>query len=112
MISLQALGLLSIAITVAGTMAAFWGSGATSGAGQTRRGAIIEAWCNVAIGFGVNWCANWAILPLVGASFTAAENFWMGCIYTAISVARSFALRRWFNARLHAASMALAARLG
>jgi len=25
------------------------------------------------------------------------NNFYMGCIYTVISLARSYVLRRWFN---------------
>ncbi len=55
----------------------------------------------------MNWAANWLILPLVGASFTALENFWMGWIYTSISIIRQYAIRRWFNARLHAAAQRL-----
>jgi hypothetical protein len=68
-----------------------------SGIGQTPRGAIIEAWLNIAVGFSVNFVANLFLLPLVGASFTAMENFWLGWIYTAISIVRSYAIRRWFN---------------
>lgn len=110
MTALTALGLLSLALTVAFTTAAFYGPGATSGSGQTRRSAIIEAWFNVAIGFTINWLANWLILPLIGAHFTAGENFWMGCIYTAISVVRSFVIRRWFNGMLQGAAKRLAAQ--
>lgn len=105
---LTLLGIASIIATVAFTMAAYFGAGATSGSGQTRRGAIIEAWFNVAIGFTVNWLANFAILPLIGAHFTAGENFWLGCIYTAVSVVRSFVIRRWFNGMLHRAAAKLA----
>lgn len=76
---------------------------AAPGAGQSPRSAIIEAWVNLAIGFSVNFTANLFLLPLVGASFTAAENWWLGCIYTAISILRQYAIRRWFNAKLHAA---------
>jgi hypothetical protein len=68
-----------------------------SGIGQTPRGAIIEAWLNIAVGFSVNFVANLFLLPLVGASFTAMENFWLGWTYTAISIVRSYAIRRWFN---------------
>lgn len=79
-----------------------------TGAGQTPRGAIFEAWINVAIGFSVNYFANYMLLPMVGASFTAAENFALGWIYTAISVVRQYALRRWFNNRIHTAAERLA----
>lgn len=67
------------------------------GVGQTPRGAIIEAWLNIAVGFSVNFVANIFLLPLVGASFTNAENFWLGWIYTAVSIVRSYAIRRTFN---------------
>lgn len=80
---------------------------------QTRLGSFIEAWVNVAIGFGINFAANLLILPLFGfTSLTLATNFEIGLLYTVISVVRSYAIRRWFNARLHAASVALAARIG
>jgi hypothetical protein len=42
------------------------------------------------------------ILPLFGfTSLTLATNLVIGMIYTVISVARSYVIRRWFNARLH-----------
>lgn len=66
-------------------------------AGRSPRRAIIEAWANLAVGFTINFVANFAILPLVGASFTVAENWWMGWIYTAISVMRQYGLRVTFE---------------
>lgn len=68
---------------------------------QTRLGSFIEAWVNVLIGFGINWIANLLILPLFGFDITGVQAFNMGLIFTVISVARSYAIRRWFNARLH-----------
>ena len=92
---LTALGLASLAFVIVFTARAFRNN---TGAGQTPRGAIVEAWTNILVGFGVNYCANFLLLPLVGASFTAAENFWLGWIYTAISLLRQYAIRRWHNA--------------
>lgn len=81
-------------------------------ASQTRLGSFIEAWINVAIGFCINFAANLLILPAFGfTSLTVAMNVYLGLIYTVISVVRSYAIRRWFNARLHAAAMRLAGRL-
>lgn len=102
---LTALGLASLVFVAAFTWRAYH---AAPGAGQSPRGAIIEAWLNIVIGFAVNFAANFAILPLIGAEFTAAQNFWMGWIYTSVSIIRQYAIRRWFNARLHAAAQALA----
>lgn len=65
---------------------------------QTRKGSFAEAWTNIAIGFSINYTANLLILPLFGFhSLTPGKNFVIGCIYTGISLARSYCLRRWFN---------------
>lgn len=75
---------------------------------QTRLGSLYEALINVLIGFSINYLANFVILPLYGFHITASQNFSMGLIYTGISIARSYVIRRWFNARLHAAAQRLA----
>lgn len=78
---------------------------------QTRLGSLIEAGFNVAIGFGINFTANLVVLPAVGLQRpSVAQNFGMGLLFTVISVARSYVIRRWFNARLHAAAQRLAGR--
>ena len=75
---------------------------------QTRLGSLIEACINVMIGFTINFIANMLILPLIGFHITAGQNLFIGVLYTIISVCRSYVIRRWFNARLHAAAQALA----
>lgn len=64
---------------------------------QTRMGSFVEAWANVAVGFGINYVANLTVLPLFGYHVTASHAFGIGVVFTAISVARSYVLRRWFN---------------
>lgn len=71
---------------------------------QTRLGSLIEAFVNVVIGFAVNFAANLVILPLFGYTPTLSDNFKIGLLYTVVSIARSYVVRRWFNARLHAAA--------
>ena len=78
---------------------------------QTRMGSLIEACMNVLIGFVINMVANFVILPMVGFHITLGQNLFIGLLYTVISVARSYAIRRWFNARLHAAAQAIAGRV-
>lgn len=79
---------------------------------QTKLGSFIEAWVNVFIGFWINFAANLVILPMFGfEGLTLSTNFYIGLAYTVVSVARSYVIRRWFNARLHAASERLAGRL-
>lgn len=75
---------------------------------QTKLGSFYEACINVAIGFGINFVANLVILPLFGFNITLSDNFLIGILYTVISVARSYVVRRWFDARIHAAAQRLA----
>lgn len=67
---------------------------------QTRRGSLVEALTNIVIGFSINYAANLLILPLFGFHIGLAANFWMGCIYTAVSLVRQYAIRRWFATRI------------
>jgi len=78
---------------------------------QTRLGSFIEAIINVVIGFGINFTANMFIFPLFGFHITPGANFVLGLIYTVISVVRSYAVRRWFNARLHKLASAVASSI-
>lgn len=64
---------------------------------QTRIGSIVEAWANIAVGFSINYVANLLIFPLFGMHISLIDNFYMGCIYTGISLVRSYVIRRWFN---------------
>ena len=75
---------------------------------QTRLGSLIEACINVAIGFAINMAANAVILPLIGFHITLQQNLFIGVLYTVISVARSYVVRRWFNAHLQRAAARLA----
>lgn len=75
---------------------------------QTKLGSFIEACINVLIGFGINWVANLIILPQFGFQVTGVQAFNMGLLFTVISVARSYIIRRWFNQRIHKAAMRLA----
>lgn len=66
---------------------------------QTHLGSIAEACTNTVIGFSINWTANMLILPRFGFStLTAEKAFWIGCVFTVISLVRSYCLRRGFNA--------------
>ena len=75
---------------------------------QTKLGSFYEACINVLIGFSINYCANLLILPLFGFHITLSENFFMGLLYTVISVIRSYVVRRWFDGKIHRAAQILA----
>lgn len=64
---------------------------------QTKLGSFVESWANIVVGFSINWCANLLVLPLFGFPVTGRQAFGIGLIFTAISLARSYCLRRWFN---------------
>lgn len=70
---------------------------------QTRFGSVLESIANIVIGFAINWVANLLIFPLFGFDITPSQAFHVGLIFTAISLVRSYVLRRVFNRirRLH-----------
>lgn len=104
---IEALGLLSMLFVAVFTLRAYRNDTPT-GAGQSRRSAIIEAWVNISIGFAINFAANLLIFPLFDAHISLATNWWIGWIYTAISIIRQYAIRRWFNDRIHRLAKELA----
>lgn len=77
---------------------------------QSRLGSLIEAWANIAIGYVVALLSQIVVFPMFGIYVPLSTNLWIGAWFTAISLVRSYVLRRWFNARLRQASEALAAR--
>lgn len=68
---------------------------------QSRFQSLIEAWLNVLIGFGVSLTANLVVLPLFGYPVTVGDAFGIGLVFTAISIVRSYLIRRMFNSLLH-----------
>ncbi len=64
---------------------------------QTRLQSLLESWVNIAVGLGVSACANWLVFPLFGWHLTGRQNVTLSLIYTAISLVRSYLLRRLFN---------------
>jgi hypothetical protein len=75
---------------------------------QTRIGSLIESAFNIAIGYFVALISQLMIFPMFGINIPLSSNLWIGAWFTVISLVRSFAIRRWFNAKLHAAAMAAA----
>jgi hypothetical protein len=65
---------------------------------QSRAMSLIEAIANVAVGYGVAVVTQILIFPVFGLYTTLAQNLQMGGVFTIVSLARSFALRRLFEA--------------
>ena len=64
---------------------------------QSKRKSLIESLFNTAAGFGINTAANYNILPLFGLYPTVKTSMSLAVIFTVISVARNYAIRRFFN---------------
>ncbi len=65
---------------------------------QTRRASMIEALLNVAIGFGVALATQLILFPIFGIHVRFLDDVLIGICFTAISIVRSYAVRRLFEA--------------
>jgi hypothetical protein len=80
---------------------------------QSRKMSLVESIANVLVGFGVAVVTQSAIFPLFGLRTTLAETLAMGAIFTFVSIARSYCLRRVFERiRARAERSDAAAHLG
>lgn len=64
---------------------------------QSRAMSLMEALTNVVVGCGIAVVTQVLVFPLFGLAVTLTENMVIGGIFTAVSIARSFALRRLFE---------------
>lgn len=64
---------------------------------QTRKQSLIESLTNVAIGYIVSLISLFIVFPLVGIESTVGKNMLITLYFTAISIARSYIVRRYFN---------------
>lgn len=67
---------------------------------QSRRSSLAESLLNVAIGYSVAVASQILIFPLFGIQVPISTNIEIGLYFTAISIVRSYLVRRWFNGRL------------
>lgn len=66
---------------------------------QSKLQSLNEASLNVAIGFAVAVLSQVVVFPLVGIhGVSLMTNVHIACYFTVISIVRSYAVRRWFNA--------------
>jgi hypothetical protein len=68
---------------------------------------LVESLVNVLVGYGVAVATQMLVFPLFGLTVTVTENLLIGLIFTAVSIVRSYALRRTFEAlRVRQSAMA------
>ncbi len=65
---------------------------------QSRTMSLVEAIANVAVGFGVAVLAQIVVFPIFGLHMPFTDNLLIGAIFTGLSIGRSYALRRLFEA--------------
>ena len=65
---------------------------------QSRLMSFCEAIANVAVGYCIAVLTQILIFPMFGLHTTLAQNLQMGAVFSVVSIARSFALRRVFEA--------------
>ena len=65
---------------------------------QSRCMSFVESVSNIAVGYGLAVLTQIIVFPLFGLHASLGENLLIGCLFTAVSLVRSYALRRIFNA--------------
>ena len=65
---------------------------------QSRLASLAESIANVIVGYGVAVITQILIFPVFGLHTTLAQNLKMGAVFTVVSIARSYLLRRVFEA--------------
>ena len=64
---------------------------------QPRALSLVEAVTNVVVGYGLAVAAQLVVFPVMGLSVTARQTLTIGLLFTGLSIARSYALRRLFE---------------
>ena len=64
---------------------------------QSRLQSLIESCANILIGYLVALATQMIVFPLMDIQVRLDQNLMIGAIFTMVSLARSYALRRFFN---------------
>jgi len=67
--------------------------------GQTKSMSAVESIANVVVGYGVAVATQIVVFPWMGIHVNLESDLVIGVIFTAVSLVRSYALRRAFNWR-------------
>jgi hypothetical protein len=65
---------------------------------QSRAMSLVESIANVIVGFWLAVLTQIFVFPLFGLTVTLTQNLLIGCLFTLTSIARSYLLRRVFEA--------------
>lgn len=64
---------------------------------QSRWQSLIESSANIFIGYWISIGVQMIVFPLYGMEVSFAQNIQIGIVFLAVSLARSYAFRRYFN---------------
>ena len=64
---------------------------------QSRWMSLVESVTNIAVGYGIAVLTQIVVFPVVGFDPSLSDNLLIGAAFTAVSLIRSYALRRLFN---------------
>jgi hypothetical protein len=64
---------------------------------QSKRGSVIEAVTNTVVGYVLAVATQFAVFPIYGLKVGVAQNLGLGLAFTAVSLIRSYFLRRLFD---------------
>lgn len=67
-------------------------------ASQKKWHSLLESIVNIIVGMVINIFAQQGVFPYFGIQISFTQSFEIACIFTGISLVRSFFLRRAFNA--------------
>jgi hypothetical protein len=65
---------------------------------QSRAMSLVESVANVVLGYGIAVAGQMVLFPIFGMHMTMAQNLKLAGAFTIISICRSFAFRRIFEA--------------
>ncbi|MFQ5510184.1 MAG: hypothetical protein ACE5FN_12760, partial [Leptospirillia bacterium] len=74
------------------------GGGAGCAVRQSCLMSLAESVTNVAVGYGIAVLTQVLVFPLFGMTPSLGDNLAIGAVFTVVSLARSFCLRRAFEA--------------
>jgi hypothetical protein len=64
---------------------------------QTRIQSLVETVANYVVGFALAWMMNKYVLRFLGFPVSNGQATYLTFLFTAVSVIRSYAVRRFFN---------------
>lgn len=66
---------------------------------QSKKQSLIESLTSTTIGIIIGVILNMLVLPLFDYPVSVVDSLWISLIFTAVSVIRSYAIRRFFNSK-------------